>query len=302
MRLILLSMYLLFTAVSFSYSADADTSYGDYRVKEKERERARGGSGDGRRNLHESDTDTSSSLFSGCFDPCFNSCLEIAVDGFKGIGHAVAAGYDPLPGKTGYDQFAEPLSRYAVGMGAGMLDYPGIASGFQIKLFNHFYLMPSHPVNLRANIGLDFSINSITADFERDVFVDTGRIGVQTVAAGSYANIAVPLLAELVVRPFGREGSFHAVIGGGAEVLYERIKGVKTATFNTQMVDTVCSAYHIRPALSLGIGWLMVAGRKFNSFELHYVNCFSGLGRREPLPGENASNSHSMTIDFAVVF
>jgi hypothetical protein len=292
------------SAACSAYGAETDTSYGDYRVKEKEKNRGNGGGGCGPRCRSEGN-DTASCL-SGCFDNCFQTGFEVLRDmingAIKGIGNSVTSGYDPVPGEKGFDQFAKPNFRYALGAGLGVLDYPGLSTGFQIKAFNQFYFLPSHPVDFRATVGFDFSINSINADFERNVFVNNVRIGTQTIATSSYANVAVPLLAELVIRPSGMNGSFHFIIGSGACVVYEQIKGLKTASYNQEKKDTACSAYHIRPALSLGLGWLTAPGKKFGNIELYYRTCFGRLDRREPLPGGNTSNSHSITIDFSIIF
>jgi hypothetical protein len=290
-------LVLVFSAVP-ACAADSDTSYGDYRVKEKERERERTGSGGRPGQRYRSDESDTGSIFSNCLGGCFNGFFDLLTQRRPDTSSYVS----PASRQREVYEFDEQNFRDAIGVGLGMLAYSGISTGFQVNVFNHVYFLPLQPFTLRANLGVDFSINSIKADFERDVFVDTGKVGTQTITTSSYHHGSMPLMIELMVRPSGKDGSFYFVAGGGAGLIYEFIRGEKTTSYTAQRKDTACSAFHVRPAMSLGLGWLTTPGKRFGSIEFYYRTLFGRLDRREPLPGANTSNSHSITLGFSIIF
>lgn len=290
-------------SVSAIAGSSSDTTYGDYRVKEKESgRRPDNTSQNNGNNACENGSDTGSGCFSGCSSTCFDFGVDLISEIFKRIGHAIDEGHSASPCGVDFSLFSKCWFRYGLGMGAGVLDYPRIATGFQPEAIAHFYFIPSSHICFRANTGLDFSINSIHINFERDVFVDTGTIGTATVRPESYQNVSIPLSAEIMVRPFGDFGSFHLIAGGGCAGVAEHIKGEQTATFDTKPKEVTSTAFHLQPLISFGIGWLLVAGERLGNLEIRYCKSLLNDRHKKPLPGDNAPYSNSFSIEYTWLF
>jgi hypothetical protein len=295
------SLLFFLLPVSATFAGGSDTTYGDFRVKEKEK-RAPDNPDQNTSSAGNNDSDTGSGCLSSCGSACFDFGADIIVAMFRRIGNAIEKGRTASVGGVDFSRFADRKFRHGVGAGAGMLDYPRIATGFQPKAIAHFYFIPSGYVCFRANTGLDFSINSINADFEHDVFVDTGRIGIETIRPESYQNLSMPFSAEIMVRPFGDFGSFHFFAGGGGLGVFERIKGTRTASYTTAVTETTSMAFHIQPVVSFGIGWLLVAGERLGNLEFRYSESFSDDRHHKPIPGDNAPDSRSFCIEYTGLF
>lgn len=193
-----------------------------------------------------------------------------------------------------------PNEKFRWGLGTSLLDfslYPKASFSYGVKFNGDFLIIPNEYFTVREHIGAHLlPVGGFLSDFERDVFVNNSRIGVEKDIGYSYYNISIPLSTEIMFRPAGANGSLFFLLGAGPEYVHEKFEGIREYSYQPAKESLKLSDNTWIPSLSFGIGKMLDIGGHFASFEIRYSLGMNRYTMKSSFPGDNVLFTHGFTV------
>jgi hypothetical protein len=187
-------------------------------------------------------------------------------------------------------------------LGLGGIYLPKMSAGLQANAAAELYLTLNNRWALRERMGVFGSANVPTGNVERDVFVNSQRIGVDHFTLRHYGNSAYSFFTEAIIAPFSGNGAFYIVLGAGPLFQMERTWYQKTSTYNNATTITNDNESQLVTGFTLGIGRFISLGKLFGTYEIRYQGIINKNNHQKPIPSDNASMSHALQLNWSLMF
>ena len=239
------------------------------------------------------------STVSGCFGHVLLGAMYVCVEGL--VVKPVCAFFtcDAAQGFTS--------KKIQGGVGVSFLQfavYPESRYSYGIKINGDLLYACSSRFVLREQLGgICYFAGDFFSDFQRSVYVNGWNVGSLTDHGAGYTEWRLPLMTELLYRPFGNNGSLYGIVGAGPEFTYGSMPALQSYSYNSSVNGVTITGWQLEPGFSIGIGKLIESGNGYGAVEIRYSLGINAFNRQVAMPFDNARFEHGITgLQYEIFF
>jgi hypothetical protein len=294
MAFLAVPLFLLCTTI-MSVFAESDTTYGPTHAVPSEKEE-----NERVDPLPSTTTPLDESADDGCASSCLSAAFEpivsLLVDGFWESNKSL------FVGNASVDRWYNRSFFTALSFTLGGVYYPENGGGLSGSLSADVLWHPFSQVHLRERIGINSGMLFSSPDYQRAVFVNGNRIGMQyDEIANNVSFRQYQFLTDCMITP-AAHGSLYFAFGGGTVYQVEKTHLYRSNDFSSDIATVPERDESWCPAIAFSIGRITAFKKLFGTYEIGYQGVFTSFDHDKSLPGNNARMSHSIGLKWSLVF